>query len=383
MITSVHLRHFKCFETLDLPLGKLTLLTGRNASGKSSVIQSLLLLHQNIVSKNWGPLLMLNGDSVSLGTVADVLDTRSGRGEFSIGLSTSGCRIEWKFGAVDKSALTANLISIGNPFGWHTTKFDGGFALLTPEMDFDCPFHEEAGKLNLLLGSMLHLSTERTGPRETYPADREPYLRLGAKGEYVPWFLHRNETEEVSVGLRIPNIPPQLPRQTEAWLAHFFPGAGIRTDIIPDTNLLTMRFRTSAVDSFFRASNVGYGLSHVLPVIVGGLGIDSGDLLIVENPEAHLHPSGQSEIGKFLGRVAASGSQVLIESHSDHVLNGIRRMVLEGALAPEDVLIYFFDSRDAKSQVVALNIGRDGAIDNWPAGFFDQLELDLKALTHW
>ena len=74
MLTRIDLRHFKCFETLKLPLRPLTLLSGGNAAGKSSVIQALALLHQTMREHEWSQRLMLNGSAVRLGTVADVVD---------------------------------------------------------------------------------------------------------------------------------------------------------------------------------------------------------------------------------------------------------------------------------------------------------------------
>jgi len=382
MITKIHLRHFKCFETLDLPLGKLTLLTGHNATGKSSVIQSLLLLHQNIVSMNWGNELTLNGESVSLGSFGDVLDSRSGRKGFTIGVSSDQCRIDWTFETDDRSSLTAPLITVGDPEGWRVSRPER-IGLLSAENDTSCPFHDAAFVLGERLGGILHVSTERIGPRETYSADTEAVSRLGARGEYTAWFLHRNGENPVSETLRRPDTPPSLLRQTEAWLAFFFPGAGFQVERIKDTNLVTLRFRTSAADSFHRPGNVGYGLSHILPVLVGGLGVSSGEMLIVENPEAHLHPEAQAEIGFFLAQVAAAGAQVVVESHSDHVLNGIRLAVKRGILASTDTLIHYFNSRDTNPQLVSPTIAPNGALDRWPPGFFDQIEKDLDQLASW
>ena len=102
---------------------------------------------------------------------------------------------------------------------------------------------------------------------------------------------------------------------------------------------------------------MGFGLSYSLPVVVAGLVAPQRDaLLIVENPEAHLHPAGQSRMGTFLATVAATGVQVLAEAHSDHVLNGIRRAIGEhGVLQPADALVHFFDAKeDGEPQNTAL-----------------------------
>ena len=103
-----------------------------------------------------------------------------------------------------------------------------------------------------------------------------------------------------------------------------------------------------------------------------------------KTPEAHLHPAGQSAIGGFLAQVAADGVQVFIETHSDHVLNGIRVSVAEGTatLREEQTVIYFFrGGNDAGEAVQLMELRRTGQLTDWPSGFFDQTQIDLAALA--
>ena len=97
MLTRLDLEHFKCFEKLSLPLERLTLLAGTNASGKSSVLQSLGLLHQTMREREWSTRLVLNGADLSLGTVTDVVDQLSSLRTFSIGLVEDEWSVEWSF----------------------------------------------------------------------------------------------------------------------------------------------------------------------------------------------------------------------------------------------------------------------------------------------
>jgi predicted ATPase len=381
MIDFIHLQHFKCFAQLDLPLGNLTLLTGRNATGKSSIIQSLLLLHQSLLAMTRSTHVALNGDIISLGSFGDVLDGRSGRKCFSLGISSHDYRIDWTLESEDKTTLVVPVVTISDSESWSESN-PAGVEIQAAEL-YAHPAREKAAQLIANLRTLLHVSTERIGPRETYSADPNGDSKLGAKGEYTAWFLQRNGDRKVAEKLRRSETPPQLLRQTEAWLAHFFPGTAFEVDRVKNTNLLTLRFRTSEKDSFHRPSNVGYGLSHLLPVLVGGLGVSPGDMFIVENPEAHLHPSAQAEIGAFLSGVAATGAQVLIETHSDHVLNGIRLAIKKGTLNPSDAKIHYFNPRDSDSQVITPIIRSDGSLDQWPSGFFDQIEKDLDQLTEW
>jgi predicted ATPase len=125
---------------------------------------------------------------------------------------------------------------------------------------------------------------------------------------------------------------------------------------------------------------MGFGVTYALPVILAGLTAEKDGLLIVENPEAHLHPSGQSQMGYFLAAIAASGVQVLVETHSDHVLNGIRRAIGEHRILPaSQAIVHFFDADGSVPQALAFT--ETGGIDSWPRGFFDQFQLDVAALT--
>ncbi|HND20426.1 MAG TPA: AAA family ATPase, partial [Acidobacteriota bacterium] len=135
--------------------------------------------------------------------------------------------------------------------------------------------------------------------------------------------------------------------QTELWMRELIPDLEIRALTLPGVTAAALRFRKRGhLDDWVRPANMGFGVSYTLPIIVAGLLARPGHMLVVENPEAHLHPQGQSRIGRFLALLAAKGVQVLIETHSDHVLNGIRLAATdEHPLQPENVLIHFFTGR--------------------------------------
>ncbi len=143
----------------------------------------------------------------------------------------------------------------------------------------------------------------------------------------------------------------------------------------------------------FRPINVGFGLSYILPMLVVLLTAHEGEMLVIENPEAHLHPRGQAEVGKLLARAAAAGIQLFVETHSDHVINGIRVAVKEGIIKPEDVNIAFFERKEHEvknksgvssteiySTVNNIKIDRHGSLSMYPDGFMDEWNNQLMEL---
>src|SRR6202012_5567513 len=125
---------------------------------------------------------------------------------------------------------------------------------------------------------------------------------------------------------------------------------------------LALQTQQTGQSLFVRPPNTGFGLSFVAGIIVAGLAAPGNTVLMVENPEAHLHPKAQSLIGEFLARVAAGGTQVFVETHSEHVLNGMRRLVKQLVLAPDAAHLFFF-SRDAKAlqpAVMPISISSSG-----------------------
>lgn len=152
---------------------------------------------------------------------------------------------------------------------------------------------------------------------------------------------------------------------------------------IPETLVTSIRFKEPGMQAeWMRPSNMGFGLSYALPVVVAGLLAQAGGVLVVENPEAHLHPAAQSRMGAFLARIAGDGVQVFVETHSDHILNGIRKAVaVDRLIAPDQVAVQFFDDRGGDSHIVQLRINDLGQFASWPKGFFDQTPNDLAALA--
>ncbi len=386
MLTELDLTTFKCFSRLTLPLAPLTILSGRNSSGKSSILQSILLLHQTAVESEWSEELRLNGRMMALGTARDVVDKVHGHLDFSIGLSTREATARWTFRSEDRAALSAKI-----------RQLDVGPRGAPPEVSMGSDEPKRyllphgpgappgSASLAEALQSIQYVSAERMGPRETYPL-LEPTVRaVGARGENVPSILYWLGDEAAAPRLLTDRAPPTLRRQLESRMGDFFPGCGLDVQLVPMANQLTLALRMDSATSFHRPQHVGFGLTQTLPILMAPLVAREGETILLENPEIHLHPSGQSQIGRFLAEVASKGTQVLVETHSDHVLNGIRRAVRDGLLPPDQLAIHFLSRTEGQSAPALLTprIDRRGRIEQWPDGFFDQLDRDLMELADW
>lgn len=394
MFERIDLLHFKCFELLRLPLRPLTLLSGLNASGKSSVMQAFALFHQTVREHEWSPALMLNGSAVRLGTAGDVIDQVSGSRSCGIGLRDGDTEYQWEFvaGRSDMS-LTVTKVAIDEQ---EFVAPDDDILFLhqmLPEGQERSPNSERPSfvgvDLVMRLDELSYLTAERTGPRDTYPLEGPEYLGvIGARGEHAVSLLYSRGDEPVINALALPNVPRTRLRQVGARMATFFPGCELEVSPIRRANSLTLGVRTSRQTEFHRPAHTGFGITQVLPIVVASLFAQPGSVLLIENPEVHLHPAGQATMGEFLAEVAAAGVQVVLETHSDHVLNGVRRAVKRGVLRADAAALHFFRSRedaarDGGSQVQTPQLADDGSVDHWPEGFFDQFDRDMNYFAGW
>lgn len=378
MLTRLDLQFFKCFELLRLPLGPLTLLSGTNASGKSSVIQALVLLYQTMREHEWSTRLMLNGEAIRLGTVFDVVDQVHGRNTFKIGIIDDETHYLWTFFDEDRSEMSMAVESIA--VGGNLNEEPKVLRHLLPPAE-----DETVSSLANSLRGLTYITAERVGPREVYTlVDRHMAPVVGPVGEHAASVLHWGRDERVLDELALPDVPPTRLRQVGERMRMLFPGCSIDLQPVPQANAVTLGLRTYDDTGYLRPINVGFGITQVFPIVVAALSASQHDILLIENPEVHLHPAGQAQMGQFLADVARVGVQVIVETHSDHILNGIRRSVKSGRLPAEDVVIHFFKPRSQDvAQVTSPVLDDSGNIDAWPEGFFDQFDKDMNHFAGW
>ncbi|VAW86403.1 hypothetical protein MNBD_GAMMA16-2237 [hydrothermal vent metagenome] len=368
MLEYLGIKRFKTLLDVNFPLNHLNVFSGLNGMGKSSVIQVLLLLRQSY-EKNALPDkgLLLNGDYIHLGTGVDAL---------SISSDVEAINFIFKWQKAVKS--------INFNFGY---KQDSD---LLPIIDFQTS--EKLDSFSLFNNQFRYLSADRLGPQNNHQLS-EYHIRdlnsLGNHGEYTVHFIAMNGLNNLDIPvLKHKNaVANTLLANIEAWMSDISPGLRIKAVAQPKFNSATLSYsfvQGKETTSEFKPQNVGFGLSYVLPVVTSILSAKHGDMLIIENPESHLHPAGQAVMGRLCALAANSGVQLIIESHSDHFLNGVRVAVKDEVISSEKVALFFLqrsvDSNNHASDVIYPEIDSNGRIDKWPEGFFDEWDNQLDRL---
>ncbi len=378
MIKEIHLQNFKSHKNTKISLNNLTVFCGQNGVGKSSVIQSLLLLRDNYLKDKSFNNLDLKSKSVKIGTANDVIYEFSETDGFTINIEDESIKSSFVFEAITEDSKVKTFIPL------NTNK-----SIINDKID----------DLNLFSCNFQYISAFRLGPQEQYLKDDKSvdiYRQisdLNGQAEYFVHFLERYRDEDV-----LPYIAHQselfidLFSQVVAWENEISEGINIQ---IQDLGKLgfTLKYSfdsnrgASKKTRDFEAVNVGFGISYVMPILVAILSTKKGGLIIIENPEAHLHPNGISKLTELICLAAEAGIQIIIETHSDHVINGIlvqakKFEVGNKGINKNNVGIFHFDRNNDDHSTIPTEvvIESDGKIRNPPKGFFDQFTIDRRFL---
>lgn len=249
--------------------------------------------------------------------------------------------------------------------------------------------------MNLFNSGFHYIAADRLGPQSSY--EKSYYevwenKQIGNHGEYAVHYLQAHVLEDVDNKSVLydgeENI--RLLKQVECWMGEITPGISLRVEEYGHSNRvgLTVHQEGSMGADYYTAQNVGFGISYVLPVVLALLKAKSGELLILENPEAHLHPKGQRKMGELIARASQGGVQIIVETHSDHVLNGIRLCAKNGRIDPGLVRLYFFTRKKMKNndgcKIVPVIekpvLKQDGRLSFWPEDFFDEWDKAIDEL---
>lgn len=381
MIKKIRIQNFKSLEDVTLECSNLNVLTGLNGMGKSSIIQALLLLRQ---SNDKGFLenegLSLNGDLVTIGTGKEALYQFSDREVINFNLDFYA---DGKLVNKDWSFAYENF----NPDIDDDEKYSASDFLSFSE-DVLKPKNISAFPL-FKRNTFNYLNADRWVKNEYEISDYHVVRNrsVGKYGEYTTHFLNHYADKPINSELLFPGTKiNQLLTQVSAWLSEISPGTKVNTERIRGVNSVKLRyvFTDNGVSTGEIAPlNVGFGITYILPVLVTLLSAEPGDLLIIENPESHIHPKGQSVIGKLMTKVAELGVQIFVETHSDHIINGIR-VAIKNNIKAEVVHLSFFVRGKKENKIFSilefLKLDQDGRIDSWPSDFLDEWDNNLLEL---
>lgn len=364
MINKIEIRNFKSIKNADVSVSNLNLLMGLNGMGKSSFIQTLLLLMQS--DKLEERVIDLNGILAQIGQGRDALYQYAEEEKIVFELTFDGQpKYSWKFWyQKDKEKLTT----------------DNGYS--KDEMSF---FRRNTMRFQ-------YISAERIGPRDIYEASSVVVAdkkQLGLLGEYAAYYINVfGQEREVIQKLRHPNATStNLLSQINAWMKEISPGVSLNTKYVPEVNKVILDYQFDLLNdktNSFRPKNVGFGISYVLPIVLALLTSEEGKIIVIENPESHIHPRGQAELGKLISLAASIGAQLFVETHSDHILNGIRVAVKENLIDKSKVNVMYFEKttteKEQFTKITPIKVDDKGELSDYPENMMDEWSNQLLKL---
>lgn len=392
MLTSIFLKNFKCIPDNIFTLNKVNIFTGYNGRGKSSILQAIMVLSQSIDKNNLNSLekIHLNGDFISLGDFDEVLkDEHLDHFEIKLGLESDHEIHDISLGYMRTDDVKVSKIckcviddddlfdSVGSNKEKNKTKIKGLLKQLP-------------AYINSILGpyNIHYVSANRCGPVKFVEKREIPEVhKVGRNGNFTINTLSTFK-EKVSTKMNISSYDDNeydLLTVTTKWIDYIMSGGMVNVeDYAADkkrSSTLSLQFGFNSIGNNrkFESYNVGFGYSYILSIVVSALIAKEGNIFIVENPEAHLHPKAQLNLAFLLAKLVDNGVQVFIETHSEHIVNGFRLAALkeEFSLSNKDLNILFFDNDFCIQQ---LKVESNGKIKNWPSGFFDQYQYELSEI---
>lgn len=441
MLTSLSLTNFKAWRRIEkMRLAPITALFGSNSSGKSSILQFLLMLKQTADSSDRSVVLHLGDDKtpVNLGTISDVAHNHSANPEMSIG-------VEWELPTplviADAETMGVTLFSSQKMRLSSQVTANGGGRLTTKSMAYSLgddtftlarkadkndyrlsadpsqfqfkrtqgrrwplpapikfygfadevrTYHQNAGFLSELelefekmLRGVYYLGPLRDYPRREYTWAGGDPADMGRRGEYAVAAIlaARERGEKISRGKG--NRTFTLEQYVAHWLKALNLIDEFRVEEIkPGTNLYRVWVKRVPGSAEVLITDVGFGVSQVLPVLVLCYYVPKGSTILFEQPEIHLHPSVQRGLADvFIDAMKVRKVQIIVESHSEDFLRRLQRRVAEAAeINQTEAAIYFCDIQDGEGKLTPLQLDTYGNFLEWPKDFFGDPMGDIAAM---
>ena len=371
MLTQITLDRFKCFNHLYMPLKPLTLIAGVNGAGKSSVIQALLMLVQSCRDKDydWKNYVVINGDLTDLDNARFLMYNSAEVDKGTVGITVENDNEQQiSFSITPKQTdRVAPCVTEGN-------------------------LEEAEERWSLFADSFVYLYADRERPRGRYEAKTSRMdSRLGNISANNAAFLLAREINANKIigveGLKRPEAKDaSVLRNVSAWISYIM-GETVEVTAKETEKDKEARFEYTITNKdgegqVLSPLNMPFGHSYILPIVLAVLTAPKGSLIMIENPESHLHPSAQTRMGEFLSRAAKEGIQIIIETHSDHLMNGIRIACRNMIISPDLIEMDLIGRETADSKEHTrfhIRLNDDGTVASWIPGFFDEWEEALKA----
>ena len=442
MLTSLSVENFKSWRRIEeMRLAPITGLFGTNRSGKSAILQLLLLLKQTKESTDRAQVVNLGNPSsyVNLGTFRDAIYEHdvsralswqlhwqsqellaieslqgghpkplSGR-DFSVSSTVTGgrkrqttaTRVSYEFAQHTFSLERENANSgeyrlSATPREFHFRRQRGrGWPLPGPVRSYGFPdqvrtYFRNADFLADLqlaferqLDSIYYLRPLRDPPRREYLWAGDRPSDVGMRGEKAVDAVLAARASRKKIGRGKGKAALTLEEYVVRWLRDLRLIVDFAVEEIGrESNLYRVKIKRSREAPHVLIPDVGLGISQVLPVLVLLYYVPKGATVLLEQPEIHLHPSAQSDLADaIIDAVKVRGLQVILESHSEHLLRRLQRRIAEEHFRADQLALYFCEMSDGASQLVPLRLDLWGDIENWPKNFFGDEFSEMAAMT--
>jgi predicted ATPase len=444
MLERLRIQNFKSWQdTGDMAFGSLTGFFGTNSSGKSSILQFLLMLKQTVESSDRSQILHLGDEHsyIELGTMPDIIfnhnDSNSIEFSFNFNLPFPWSTVlfpglQIKDEMINKVSFNANIKRKRNfiflkEFNYGVNNYNKILGAKrtnitnsledTHKVIFDKKRYRDEQKLSLpvkpikfynfntqfdpegwhliyitnQLANLLENFFTRInylGPLREYPSRLylwagEQTRSVGQRGERAVAALlsSRNQGPTIDMGEGQPK------RTVEEHVAHWLKELGLIYSfkvqpIAPNRKEYEVRIQRTAESASVFLTDVGFGVSQILPVLVLLFYVPEGSTVILEQPEIHLHPAVQAGLADvFIDAIKRRKVQIILESHSEHLLQRLQRRIAEEVISQEEIKLYFTSIEEGRSKLTTLELDEYGNIGNWPKGFFGDAFAEAAAKT--
>lgn len=442
MLTQLSLHNFKSWKKIDkMRLAPVTGLFGTNSSGKTSILQLLLMLKQTIESSDRAQVLEFGDEKslTNLGSFRDVVYQHETPGaiDFSLNWKLSKPLVAKDPESKTNILFTAEQLAFqcavgengadrlavssleydanGNRFvlkrkgqsgaKYELTNENEGIRLIRTQgrvWDLPAPvkfygfpdqvyaYYQNAGFLSdlqlafeNLFGRLYYLGPLREFPQRHYAWKGSEPADMGRRGERVVDALLASQQK----GAYISPGHKRKKQTLEERVAHWLKELGLIYDfkvepIAKGNNIYQVRVQKTHASAEVSITDVGFGVSQILPVLVLCYYVPVGSIILLEQPEIHLHPSVQSGLADVLiDAMKNRRVQIIVESHSEHLLRRLQRRVAEKVITPQETALYFCEVAEAGSELTALDVDLFGNIKNWPKDFFGDEFGEMAAIT--